>query len=523
AVASGERSLVDDYTIVLHPALPSPTLPDTRGRHRATKPVVHGLLLSGSSRATTKVATKIDCQGMDETRKRARTGNEDVASVSATKAPQSPHSTDAAAAATKIAEQQAELEALKESHSVVVDGLEAKIDALQAENKSLTSALQWAYAPEAIPRRHWLGLGHDEEYAQAMENLLSSMKQYIKDLRMGTLAASLRHWSKHHADGNYLGFIICHIELPKSVLDILRPVFEQSRLNHLFFWNSHHSGDMAEFTRKVLQSNNFISGAGFGEIKFSQEDVKTICDAIKSRNTEGQPIKGLVIADCFEGGIDTHTLTTILASTTSGSANEVVLNLRGNGMSSREAAIIAEFLNSNPSLSCLRLDANQFDDADAGVLASSLSSNTRLKKFPVENNRMTEDGRLAFPRAIFDVSSLSSCAASNQTCCVSVLNRYSPIRNKWSKIFAMLALSNEDSFINTALLQGVPAQLIPMILVKCNQGFANSSKDLTDIYLELTNTTRCQKHDVWDSLGERKSLNCMYNLMKSWVVPSIFV
>ncbi|EJK57395.1 hypothetical protein THAOC_22565 [Thalassiosira oceanica] len=64
---------------------------------------------------------------MDETRKRARTGNEEVASVPATKAPQSPQSTDAtaaaAAAATKIAEQQAELEALKESHSVVVDEL----------------------------------------------------------------------------------------------------------------------------------------------------------------------------------------------------------------------------------------------------------------------------------------------------------------------------------------------------------------------------------------------------------------
>ncbi|EJK47309.1 hypothetical protein THAOC_33982 [Thalassiosira oceanica] len=85
---------------------------------------------------------------MDESRKRARTGNEEVAGAPATKAPQSPQSTDATAAATKIAEQQAELEALKESHSVVVVELGAKVDALQAENKSrkreiegLTSAL----------------------------------------------------------------------------------------------------------------------------------------------------------------------------------------------------------------------------------------------------------------------------------------------------------------------------------------------------------------------------------------------
>ncbi|EJK75300.1 hypothetical protein THAOC_02980 [Thalassiosira oceanica] len=68
-------------------------------------------------------------RGMDETRKRARIESEEDVSAPAVKAPQSPQSADAAAAATKIAESQRRRREL-----------EAKVNALQAENKSLTSA-----------------------------------------------------------------------------------------------------------------------------------------------------------------------------------------------------------------------------------------------------------------------------------------------------------------------------------------------------------------------------------------------
>ncbi|EJK58510.1 hypothetical protein THAOC_21357, partial [Thalassiosira oceanica] len=253
---------------------------------------------------------------MYETQNRARTGDEKVVSAPAAKSPQSPQSADAAAAAAKIAELQAELEALKQSHSVVVDELNAKVDALQ---ESLTSALQWAYAVEEIPRQHWLDSGHDKDYADAMEDLLSSMEESIKDLRMGTvsenefgenmikidfdlqeededyihadhdellvpywkeLAAALRHWSEYHADGKCLEVEIIYIEMPKAVLDILRPAFEQSRIERVYFENcrhsSHSSGYMADFFKQVLQSNHFITRVSFGILEFAQEDVKTV-------------------------------------------------------------------------------------------------------------------------------------------------------------------------------------------------------------------------------------------------------
>ncbi|EJK56360.1 hypothetical protein THAOC_23768, partial [Thalassiosira oceanica] len=216
-----------------------------------------------------------------------------------------------------------------------------------------------------------------------MENLLGSMKENIQTLSLGTVlndsdhgekiikidfnlndeqgnyvradhdellmphwkefAAALRHWSEYHANGDCLEVVaINSIELPKSVLDILRPAFEESRIETVFFDNSHHTGRMVGFVKNVLQRNHFVTKLGFYEIKFSQEGVKSLCDAIKLRNAEGQFIKYLALANCFEHGIDTHTLKMILTSIASGSATAVVvLDLRSNGMSSREAAVIA--------------------------------------------------------------------------------------------------------------------------------------------------------------------------------------
>ena len=283
--------------------------------------------------------------------------------------------------------------------------------------------------------------------------------------------------------------------------------------------------------QKVLQSNRILAGVGFSDLPFTPKDLEAICGAIHARNSGEHFIKSLGMTTCFEDGINSQTLKTILTSITSGSAEGARLFLNDHGLSSREAGVIAEFLNSNPPFYQLNFKGNRFDDADAALLANALPNNTHLGHISVGNNEIKENGRLAFLRAVFDVSSLPSCAASNHTCNIgglerdiSVLNSYASASvNKWSKIFAMLALSGEDSFIDTSLLRDVPVQLIPVILHKCNYGLMDDYHELTDLYLELTHTTRCQKHDVWDNLGEKKSLNCIYDLMRSSVVPSIFV
>ena len=437
-------------------------------------------------------------------------------------------------------------------------------EALTSKNESFKSALQWAYAIDPIPRQHWLDKGHDEEYANASGHFLGRFKQIIQSLRTGTVsdrvvidfdiqgedgnyisaghddlllpyweefAAALKHWSEYCSINKCLEVWIWDIELPKVVLDMLRPAFEHSRIEKVLFRGSCHPRDLADFVSKVLQ-NHFVIEFHIDDISFAQEDMETICSAIKSRNAGGQFIKFVDLNACFVDGIENQTLNTILETIAAAKSNDIILCLEKNGMSSREAGVIAEFLSSNPNLPNLHVPDNRFNDADAEVLANALLNNTNLDVLSVENNRMSESGRLAFLRTMFDVSSLSSCAASNHSCQVrgleqdiSALNsNESTSWNKWEKIFAMLALSSEDMFINTTLLQGAPAQLIPALLSKTNyEAHEDDGPKFTDLYLELTDTKRSKKHDVWDNLGNTKSLNCMYELMRCWVVSSIFV
>ena len=318
-----------------------------------------------------------------------------------------------------------------------------------------------------------------------------------------------------------------YIETPDAVLNVLRPAIKRSSVGYVSFTSdgTPKSWKLAEFIEDVIQTNHKVTDLAFGSVMLSNEEWKTICNAIRVRARQSSIVDYLELTECFAGGISTDVLKGILIP------NLEELRLDRNGMSSQEASTIAEFLNSDPPLARLHLRDNRFDDADAAVLANSISSNTNLRTIDVERNNIKEEGRLAFLRAIFDVTSLASFAASNHTCRVwelpqdiSAVNGFTDASlNKWEKIFAMLALSNQDPFINTALLSGVPVSLMPVLLDEADGQDEEGYSQITDLYLELANAKRCQKHDDWDNLGNTKPLNCVYGLMRSWVVPMIYV
>ena len=341
------------------------------------------------------------------------------------------------------------------------------------------------------------------------------------------LANAIRHWSDYHADDETLEFLIGFIETPDAVLDVLRPVIKRSSVKYVGFISDStpKTWKLAEFIEDVIQTNHKLTEVGFGQIRLSNEEWIRICSVVKTRSAQQSSIMGhFGLTRCFVVGIDTEVLKGILT------CNNIEIHMEFNGMSSREASIIAEFLNSNRPLAHLCLSGNRFGDNDAAVLANALSSDTHLRTIDVEHNNIKDEGRLTFLRAIFDVSSLASCAASNHACRILGLEQditdlnYDDdiVFNKWEKIFAMLVLSSEDSFINTALLIGVPASLMPVILYRANYQYEEGDSDIADLYLELTGAKRCRKHDVWKNLEHSKSLNCMHELIRSWVVPSIY-
>ncbi|EJK71599.1 hypothetical protein THAOC_06940 [Thalassiosira oceanica] len=405
-----------------------------------------------------------------------------------------------------VAEREREKIATEERHNQLVRDLK----------ESYSDALEWLYSVETISRDYWLDKGHTEEYADEMEILLDSFIRIIKGLRMGTTGSSvwflvfrlqdeegnhitadhddvlmpywtefanaLIHWSKYHATGRERISMVSffNVETPDAVLDILRPALKQAKVNYVGLENNStpQTWKLAEIIEDVIQTNHKVMHVSLGGNILSNEEFQTICNAIRRRNAEqSSAMQCITLKKCFADGINTDMLKKIL------SCNTVAIWLAGNGLSSREAMIIAEFLNSNPTLARLNLRDNRFYDADAAVLANSLSSNTNLRSLDVSGNTaMTADGRLSILRVIFDVSGLASCAASNQSCRVfgfeqghqleqgiSSLNFYTNVVfNKLEKIFAMLALSEEHSFINTALLSGVPASLMPKLLYSAN-------------------------------------------------------
>ncbi|EJK58952.1 hypothetical protein THAOC_20884 [Thalassiosira oceanica] len=276
---------------------------------------------------------------MEESRKRAKASGDDGESVDASSSQKDPPASEVVDAAMKIAELQARMETMRVNHELEMDELKAQckheadelrreVRTLQSKSEDLKSALQGAYAIMAIedtPFEHWRNNGYDAQDAVDMQRYLGFFKETIQSLRLGTVsqsfrrgsvcksvdislgsnsadhdelllpywkefAAALKHWSEYHSDGSYLEVSIQGIEIPREVLDILRPAFEQSRIKEVFFCSIHQPGDMADFVQKVLQTNHGITGVSFNEMIFAQEDVKRICSAIKSSDDLGRTL-----------------------------------------------------------------------------------------------------------------------------------------------------------------------------------------------------------------------------------------
>ncbi|EJK59331.1 hypothetical protein THAOC_20463 [Thalassiosira oceanica] len=307
-----------------------------------------------------------------------------------------------------------------QKHKLEVDDMRLKLKELQG---CYSDALKWAYTAETTPREHWIEKGYPEDYADQMANLQQSMRNIIKDLRMGTvgskctidvrfdeenligisadhddvlmpywkeLANAIIHWSDYHSNKNHLEIYIAYIETPNEVLDVLRPAIKQSKVKFAGFVHdgTPKSWKLAEFVEDIIQTNHNLTQVGFTGIILSSEEWKKIFNAIRIRNAvQSSIIRYLGLSFCFDGGINTEVLKDIFASTSAAwdgkAAKGMRVQLLGNGMSSREVSIIAESLS---SLAYLNLDENRFGDADAAALAEALSSSTTLRRFSVKGN-----------------------------------------------------------------------------------------------------------------------------------------
>lgn len=116
------------------------------------------------------------------------------------------------------------------------------------------------------------------------------------------------------------------------------------------------------------------------------------------------------------------------------------------------------------------LRGNDLLDDDALLLAITLQFNTNLSILHLNDNIITAFERSALLEAVFDVSSLNSCAGSNHTCQIDGLNLdisainifEKSAENRAMKLFTVLSETTDNGFFNLNCLSEISNKLIPM-------------------------------------------------------------
>ena len=195
---------------------------------------------------------------------------------------------------------------------------------------------------------------------------------------------------------------------------------------------------------------------------------------------------------------------------------------------------IADFLATNPDgLMGLIIFDDRLAPGLIKMIARTLRGNTNLRHLHLKGRGTTKEGREALLRSVFDIQSLDSCHSSNHSCNVFEgkmfggslpENNSSDITkvNRATKICTMLVLSSKKGLFDFSNFDRVPCGLYPN-LIDLAGSCAQDTSGLTDIYAELTGKRRGPRHAMWDSLGNKRQLNCYYEMFRCLVVPSLFV
>ncbi|EJK62538.1 hypothetical protein THAOC_16848 [Thalassiosira oceanica] len=369
---------------------------------------------------------------------------------------------------------QARLDGQAESQAQEVNELREKCEVLEARCSSLERSIQvlrkdvnWTYSAPDIPRSHWIEQGHDEEYADNMEDNIGRIKQDAMRIRNGV-------------------YIYCRCldyegQLTISHDDALLPHFKEladaiQLRNHALerlTWSDNWipSDELADLLIKSIIENRVIKRIWL-ENSFNQSGVNG-CRALAALMTCGRPFD--------------------------------LLNFRGNGLSGIDD--VAAALATNPQLERLLIRDNQLNDRDADLIAQALKQNTNLQELELDGNNITSNGFEKMSTAIYDPSSLSAVESCNHTCSVDRVegNEYvmTPRQRRNRKLYQLLSTRHVESsnarHLNAELGEEKHIiKLVPKVL-HCIQCY--SSDRMADSSMPLSIT---------------------FELIKTWMMPELF-
>ncbi|EJK59041.1 hypothetical protein THAOC_20792 [Thalassiosira oceanica] len=435
---------------------------------------------------------------------------------------------------------QARLDDQAERQAQEVDELREKCDVLESRCGSLERCIlvlkkdvSWTYSAPDIPRSHWLEQGHDEEYADNMEDILSSIKEDTKCVKKmgekyycGCLDndgqpamlhddALLPHF-KELADAIQLSngireVMIDNIELHPSALRILCQAMEGKVTNFNFCSVRFPGQDLVEcfdIIAASIRRNYALKRLLWIDNQISSDEQ---ADQLIESTIDNRSIKDLRLVHCFnQSGVNGCRA---LAALMNGRPFDC-LDFRENGLSGIEN--VATALATNPQLKALRIHVNELNDRDAELIAKALDRNTKLQELYLGRNNITPAGFEKIRSTIYDPSSLNAMESCNHTCYVDCVEDegwvdcmegnyrdMTPRQRRNRKLYQLLSRRHLD---------GSNARHLN----------AEFGEDKYTIKL-VPKVLHCIKRYWSDQMADSSApLSITFELIKSWMMPELF-
>jgi hypothetical protein len=328
----------------------------------------------------------------------------------------------------------------------------------------------------------------------------------------------LPHWTKFakgFSDGriNVKTITIGRVSIPLSVLDILLPAFQAASLTQLNLIQIDLGNDGYLSVSSFLRENSSLKCLIFGMEEIHDVTVaSSFSDAVMTHPN----LELLLFIDCRFGN-NISILPRILEG-----CNRLRMIAISDGMKSEGAAIMADYIASNPRTEMISLEDNDISDRDTVLFASALMTNTHLTGLDLKDNNVTEEGNKHLIKALFDTTSMDSIAnGSNHSCVPLSINDSSmsemdrevldinkeeaTIEQKIRKKVVLALCGLDGSLFDLSHFNDIPLQLMPRVLELIQQHSAGRNNMCSEMQLE------------------KDSLSRLYHTLKGWEMPSLFV
>ena len=303
--------------------------------------------------------------------------------------------------------------------------------------------------------------------------------------------AGSNYWRSLHVE---------NIGLPKSLLDGLASVLSKRRsyrssgyFIHLCNCNLSQA-EIGSVSSIIQQNNGLLKTLTLERDAFnSMETANQLSLAIQNR---GEALTGIQIKNCSLGN-NTRVLSTMINAC----ANLQELCLGCNGIRSRGAAEVSDFIASNPILMKLDLSNNDLSDTDASLIANSLQSNTYLQELTLCGNKITRTGVNTLANVVFDTTTLNSLYDGNNTCKILIDDQHDDrfecvsFMRKLYKV--LVGYTGDGCLMNLHYLNDVPLEFMPdvmSLIMKANKMFGRY----------------------------KQSQSLMFEIMRKWHLPLLY-